>query len=180
MKKKPLIKNVLVFVLVLSFTIGVILGAVSYCYIPDALLNETEKLVSLNLDYKRNFYNIYFQNMFSEFIWVISVWGMGYFSNTTLFTASLLALRGYFIGFGSAFFTTLGKTYSNVFLSSIISQAIIILPFFTCFSALCAEYGNEVKIKNKNSYVVLGGVYIFLTFVVVLAETFLGALFISF
>lgn len=171
-----------VFIMVvLFFTVGLILGAISFFYMPEGVIDElklsfdSDSVASMSLIYEiRN-------NFATEIMWIIAIWMLNNISFTAPFSVIVVALRGIIISF-SVTFIFLSENSLKWILGSIIPQMVVAIPLLTVFTALGIRLSVERK-ENKSAdsaFFILGAVFVPVTALAAASEAVLGKIFISF
>ncbi len=169
-------------VLAVVFTVGLILGAMSLFYIPEEVVNEARDAFGTGIVMNKTFREMYKNNFAMEVVWIVSIWILGSVSFSAPFSGAVLSVRGFFVGFSSAFLLT-GEGSGMKFMACyILPQCLVAFPVMTMFTMQCLKDAVERKYNDKANvkYFVRGAIFVGITVVTAFTETWLTRLFISY
>ncbi len=138
----------LLVVLALFFSVGLVLGSVSYFHIPNDVLNGVKfSFQETTFDFSDNMKN----NFITEFTWLGAVWLLNNMSLTAPVSGAVIALRGFLVGFCVTFIIGLkSEDMWGLLLSNILPQTLVAIPLLTCFTMLFIRI--SVNKKEQNGY----------------------------
>ncbi len=133
-------KGSLTAAVIIIFTVGVILGTVSLINMPKEIIIQVGDIFSSSLDKPAKLKDIIASQFVTELFWLSLIWILGTLSVMSPLIASISAVRGFTIGFSSAFIIAQMKEYRLKLLCTyILPQCIFSLPIMTFFSVLCIK-----------------------------------------
>ena len=172
----------LVYVLLIIFTAGVVLGAVSVFHIPDEISQEAGALFTGTFGEARSTPDIIKGDFTVEIIWMLIIWVLGTLSILAPFIAATVAVRGFMIGFSASFIisVTQGDTL-RLLLAYVLPQCLFSLPVMTIFSILCTKACMERKSgeTTDTKYFVMGAVFVPIIIIMSLFEGLISVFFIN-
>lgn len=172
----------LVTALLIIFTAGVLLGAISVYHIPASLRSDAGEIVTRSLGENVSVYESVKNDFTVELVWSIVVWVLGTLSVLAPFIAATVALRGFTIGFSSAFILSLadGGRFKLI-CAFVLPQCVFSLPAMTIFSILCIRMCTERKAgeATDGKYFVFGAVFVPIIFILSVVESLFSGLLIK-
>lgn len=162
----------IMIILLIIFTVGLVLGTVALFYMPENVIEEARAAFAIQAD--ESFEDVFKTSFVMEFCWITAVWILGSISLTAPFTATVMALRGFLIGFSVAFVLTGKSSGQEIMLKAILPQCVIGLPMLSIFTMLCMRFVIErTSGENVNfRYFALGAVFALVTLLTACAEAF--------
>lgn len=164
-------------VVILLFSIGIVLGAVSFFHIPGEFTKDVN--IAFEPIGKESFMKSWKDNFLIELLWIIAVWILNSISFTAPFTGAVVALRGFLVGFSVTFILKNAPNAISLILCNILPQTIIAMPTLTIFVILGIKASIEGKDrKNSDSAnLMYGVVFIFIIVATTALETAISTFF---
>lgn len=168
-------KSSLAAALLIIFTAGIILGTVSFINMPQKIIIQTGDIFTSALENRSELKDIVYSQLVTETIWLSLIWILGTLSVMAPLIAAIIAVRGFTIGFSSAFIIAQLPEYKVKLLCTyILPQCLLSLPLMTFFSVLCIKscINRHSGESSDTRYFAQGIIFFLLT----LAASFLEGL----
>ncbi len=164
---------------VILLTLGMVLGALAVCYMPNDLIEETQKSFVISQGGNDSFPKLLRTNFIIEFLWIFAIWLLTTRNLTKVFAPFVAILRGAVVGF-CVEFAFGAENSKEIILTGILPQCIVGLPVMTVFFAMCVNYAKEKReSRSESKYFILGGCFTLVTLVTALVESLTVMLFIN-
>ncbi|MCD8049851.1 MAG: stage II sporulation protein M [Clostridia bacterium] len=139
-------RNSLVVVILIVFAVGLILGILSLFRMPVEITEETKDVIATALLERGSLREVIISNCTAELVWLSAIWILGTLSVMAPFIAAIVAMRGFILGFSSAFILSeITSAEVKTLCAYIVPQCVFSLPLMTLFSVLCIKSCVERK-----------------------------------
>ena len=182
MRDKGFAGNSLAFVLLIIFTAGVVLGAISVFHVPEEVSQEAGAVFSGSETLSKSAADIVKSDFSVEMIWMLLIWVLGTLSVLAPFIAATVAVRGFMIGFSASFIISVSETGTlHLLLAYVLPQCLFSLPVMTLFSILCIRSCMERRTGETTDvrYFVMGAAFVPIIIIMSLIEGIISVFFIN-
>lgn len=173
----------LVMAVLIIFTAGIIFGALAVFQIPAEISEEAGEIMSSSLDKSVSVKDIVKNDFTTEAVWMIVIWILGTLSTMAPFIAAAIAMRGFIIGFSSAFIISERSGEAVKLLCAYVApQCVLSLPVMTVFSIMCIRSCMDRKSgeATDSRYFAMGLIFMAVSFAASISESAMSRFFIHY
>ncbi|MGM9552346.1 MAG: hypothetical protein ACI3XA_08855 [Clostridia bacterium] len=165
-------RNSILLILAFVFTTGVVLGSVAFLCMDKDILNAINVGINTNF-HDTDFMTTYKESFMVEILWAGLAFLIGQIGFLVPLSSSVLAVRGFVLGFTVSFVFATSDNCFKILLKTIVPQCLFGIPlltFITVFNILCFLENKRGK-STYWSCVWLSAVTFFGAALVALAQT---------